>query len=615
MKKLHRSLVASAVLVALATPAMADNYEVRLQTGTFVPVLGQEIFGQTSASNGQADSILVQMPLVDIDLNTLDDDAIDADADDTWGDHMAVDEISRIQLTLQQGVTFGEDVSSTQKAACANGENSILPSALVYDITAGAAGTFVPAVACDGTPAVAAEGQVIWEVIQGGSPSDNNITIRFTNNSPTNDVSLKLIRFGQVQLNDLVDALGITSPHAAMLSNEYDAATLAGAGDDLDAEESSEGIVVLASTKTVVVDAVPNTMAALPRISVAANQLSFTNTLGNAALSDFDASDDVQFADLGTLQVRRAREATEFDNLGAAPNQIVFDEDLQPYGFTSDDELTVTLTDVNLPESNPYDTVGGSIFLTELGTCAAPAGVQIDGDIDWEAGTVTFDYGAENLNTTEIEATYKVCFVADGDIRIPVQQQTISAELAYDPINARYDNVTDDDGLYGPLLLNGCTASFFNVPLSNNASDLGYVRLSNTSSQDDVTGGVTGVLYRMDGSVVEGTNTNDNGEFPIGPEIAQHGTAVYTTADADLMVDGDTVAYSIPKAAGFAAADIDATGVERLRLVVTGAFPVCEGLGLIRAGNSVVNMTATTQGNGDAQGADDANDNRGNNTN
>lgn len=650
MKKLNRSLVATAILVATAAPAMAANYSVD-RVGA-LPVLAQEIFGVRvpAEANGQADNILVKAPNLHIDLNTL-------VADGTLnGDIFAGAETSTIQFTLNNGVTFGENLSTTQAMAGANGGAGVLFGRAF----GAAAGKLLPAVDAAGramtvagytydgatfgaTAAAVANNSIVFEVIQGGSTTDNNITIRFRRittleadaligaaSAVEANIAINSFEFGNYQLNDLVDSLNQDSTDKFVyMSNEY---TPAAAADLLAAKETTPRDRLLGSAPLLSVVVTPNTdygiVDGLRYISVASDQKLFTEAAYN---NQFLANDDVRYVKLGSLNIRRTRVCNAagagcdvvISGEGIIGNQIIMGEDLNDYSFTADDVISATLNNLVLPVNHPYQTSGaalGRIFLDEAGsTCndvTANPNANITGEvatINQPAGTATFNLTGNT--TAAIELTTEVCFYANGVNRIPVQPANISLTAVENPINARYDNARASDEAYGPLVLDGCTASFFNVPLANNNSgDLAFLRLSNTSATASK-GGVKARLFKMDGTVVTGTNTEADGLFTLGSELAQHATGVYTSAAVDNVdANGRTVAVSIPKAAGYDSAALDATGIDRLRLVAYGAFPYCEGLGLIRTANgNVVNMTATTQGNGDAQ-PDDTRLNRGNNT-
>ncbi len=647
MKKLNRSLVATAILVATAAPAMAANYSVD-RVGN-LPVLAQEIFGVRvpAEANGQANNILVKAPVVRVDLDT-------AAADGSLtGDIFAGAETSTIQFTLNNGVTFGENLNTTQALAGANGGAGVLFGRTF----GGAAGKLLPAVDAAGramtvagytydgatfgaTALAVAANSMVFEVIQGGSSTDNNITLRIRRitdaevtalvgaaNVAVASVAVNSFDFGNYQLNDLVDSLNQDSGDKYVyLSNEY---TPAAAADLLAAKETTSRDKLLASAPLISVVATPQTdysiAGGLRYISVASDQKKFTEAAYN---NQFLAADDVRYVNLGELIIRRTRVCTVAgagcDHVESeAGNQIIMGEDLNDYSFTADDVIVASLNNLVLPTNHPYKTNGsalGRIFLDQAGSDCSDTAANPNANITGEVAVVDQPNGKAVFtltgNTTAaIELPTQVCFYANGVDRIPVQPANITASVVEEPINARYDFARASDGNYGPLVLDGCTASFFNVPLANNNSgDQAFLRLSNTSATGSK-GGVKAKLYKMDGSVVTGTHTEADGLFSLGGEIAQHATAVYTSNAADSVdANGRTVAYSIPKAAGFDGAALDATGVDRLRLVAFGAFPYCEGLGLIRTANgSVVNMTATTQGNGDAQ-PDDTLLNRGNNT-
>jgi len=601
---LKKSAIATAVSLVISAPVLAVDYDVSLGTDTVVLV--EEIFGINPAeSNGQSDLTLVQMPNIDVDLDVT--SAIGAALGD--GDVFDDGGTSTVQLILGGDAQWGEDLSTTQLMACANGGAGAI-SGNVYNVTDGAAGVLVPATSCAGAAVGTAEGQIFYEVTQGGAPTDNTVTLRFTSdsNTPGDALSLDDFTFQGVKVKNLTNQLSSASAHAVMFSSEYNEEVESGVGlfaDDTDASENDAPVKIFGSKSSITLTATPLAAGSIRRIAVASDQKMFTNNI--PGITDFTAADDVNYVGIGSVQADiTVITAADIDASGpqAVVTTDIKGEDGLDFEYAGGDTHSMTLDGGNF---NAYAGVGGGIFLDDVDATVADK-CNVGGSGAMNAPTAVLSGGATATvtatndgtgtavfalqgNTVALTTEYDICFDADGTTDIDEEAQQMDITYTVDYFNARYDNVNATAGTYGPIQRNGCIASFFNIPASTN-TDVAYVRLTNTS--DASTGGVSGHIFAQDGTDL----VTAGFDLMAGAELAPHETAVFWSGEGDLTTGQGRTIYSIPDAAGIAAGQSVVDYVGRGRLVASGAFPVCEALGLLRTGDgSLFNMTATTQGN------------------
>ncbi len=590
---LKKTAVAAAVSVVISAPVLADGYDVTLKTDTVILV--EEIFGiNADESNGESDLTLVTMPTVNVDLG-----------DDDTGDMFGDGETSTIQFILGGDAQWGDDISTTQLLACSNGGTGGILGTL-------AAGTLVPATDCAGVANTLATTEIEYRVTQGGANTDNTVTIEFT--AGAEDLELLSFDFAGQKVKNLTNQLSSASAHSVMFSSEYNAAP---SEDALDISENDAPVKIFGSKSSITLTTDILTSDEMRRISVAADQLLFTDVI--PGITDFDETNDVEYVGIGSFQadITTILEA-DIDTSGP---QTVIGEDIKgedglDFEYAGGDVHGLVLSGGNF---NAYATTAGSIFLADLsaanedkcnlggsGVISDPTDVlsggataTVVGSMD-ATGTATFPLEG---NTVALTTEYDICFEADQATTIDEEALALNITYTVDYFNARYDEVDESGGPYGPIQRNGCIASFFNIPAADN-NDTAYVRLTNTS--DGSTGGVTGVLFAQNGSeVASGFDMMDGGT------LAPHETAVFWSGEGDVTTEQGRTIYSIPDAAGVASGNSAVAYVGRARLVASGAFPICEALGLLRTGDgSLFNMTATTQGNNLKLGQD-----RGNNAN
>jgi hypothetical protein len=322
-----------------------------------------------------------------------------------------------------------------------------------------------------------------------------------------------------------------------------------------------------------VVGGTATTDAARPLIQVASAEKKFTGTLGNAAKSDYDDGTAVAYIDLGTLTVSRAQYDSDGNGSLDAPvnkeNGLAFD-------YQGSDNIKVTLT----TESSTMD--GWSAYSkVYLSTAACNVAAGLFGTST--TNDVVIDVTGQT--TAQLEAGYNVCAVAKTTAVIP-ETNSITASVTADFFNARYMDQTTADKDYGVIRRNGCSVTLFNLP-NTSASDDAFIRFTNVSA---IAGSVRATVWLEDG-------TTSDVDVEIAPTIPAHGTLVFHTMDG--LSSGIYLGDELP---GFGA---ETSG--RTRIILTGAFPACEALGLVRSsdGGPLTNMTSTTySGDNSLFGAD-----------
>ncbi|WP_334022375.1 hypothetical protein [Alteromonas sp. S015] len=547
----------TALAVALTASATGSVVAADLEFASAAPatgvantvVLADVIFGNGNPGVGSEET-LITAPYVDFDLAV----ATVAPAGGA-GDNIVDGGTSTIKFTLGGGAVFGEDLSTTALATPFISATD--------DSTAG----------------------VTIEVEQGGAVGDNTITFTIENADANGDgsaLNLSTIMFGGYAVKNLTSALNPDSAaKRVQMGVEYVEATVG--ADDLDEVATTATdlpLTVFGSQAPVDVTVTPTlNLTNNFRINVGTGETTFTDTdsditTGEDGRPDFELDGDVTVVNLGTVQLNReVISATAFP---AAPNgELIKKENGDDFDFQGGDSHSVTF---NL-DSGALQ-VGSSIYLSTAADCSTAFG---NANIISDEETTSVTVGITG-NTTQLTSAYNVCYAIDDEEVIP-EVGAIDATWNVDFFNQRYDNVEVTDGSFGPLLRNGCIASFFNVPASGNA-DTAYIRLTNTSNVNE--GYIRGTLYAQDGEVL-------GQDVTIQPEdVAVHATQIFSTEGANRTTGAGEEIIDIETAFDVDGADYKG----RARLVLKGAFDTCEGQGLIRtAGGSLFNMTSTTQGN------------------
>src|SRR5690606_18020854 len=272
---------------------------------------------------------------------------------------------------------------------------------------------------------------------------------------------------------------------------------------------------------------------------------------------------------LGTLTIDRNNQgyAAGFARDAGKEDGTLFD-------FTGGDEISLVLSSVGGVDLRPYGTFqlqdttaagytgacdGSAISGSGVATAAAPGVVDIDFD-----------------NTAVLAKPHNLCAVKPAANTAVLPEVSLSAELNVDYFSARYTESRDVLDMER-VLRNGCQVTLFNLP-NVNAADNAFIRFTNTSNLE---GQVNAYVWTEDGEQVD-----------VGAEVLSnldaHATAVFhTNAGQSTGVYLGDVLPEFAETSG------------RSRIVLQGAFPSCEALGLVRSSNgTLVNMTSTTYSDG-----------------
>lgn len=546
----RKSTLAMAITAAAASgSAFAGDLDYTSGT-TGAVVLANEVFG-----TGSADT-LVAVP----DVTFIVDDADDA---------LANGNVVTIKLTLDKGAVFGEDLSSLDKWEDAG-------VTLVFSTDDGAVPLVVGGVGAGNTTGLgtiaADSGFSAVSVTQGGAIGDNTVTFQLTVAANLTATTFDEVQVAGFKVKNLTSALarGVSTPQVKMGAEFRNiTSTITDTDSALVIFTSQDGVELTADTVSDYDDTVVGLRA---RIDVADTELSFTDDpagtgSGTGASQDFDETDNVAYVYLGEIAVDRT---TYTDALSATAN--VKKEDANDFDFNGSDTLTVRLT------SSSSLAAFSSVYLRPDATdgvsdCSATSGGAIVGTaVSGDANSKDFDLSG--TSTTDLSTGFDICLVANGTTTIPESTFSASLDVAY--FNPRYTNSADALS-YGPLLRNGCQVTLFNLP-NPASSDAAFIRLTNVSEKP---GAVRGFIWTQDGDQID-----LNSE--LTESLAAHATAVYTTTPGANGYLGDSMAT------------FDTVTTGRHRIVLQGAFPACEALGLIRTPAGVLsNMTSTTY-SGDA---------------
>lgn len=464
--------------------------------------------------------------------------AIPVSTYDVSNNALAIGDVATVKYTLNKGAVFGEDLSDIDKWAASNANLTFV------------FGTKTVTVGGAGAPYVQ-DGDFTIVVDQGGAIGDNTVTFKIT--AAIAD-TLDDVVYGQVRVKNLTAALerGVGTPTVSLGAEFRNVTT--------NVTDTARAPVVLRSQNGVELDGTLTSYEAggrRARIDVADTELSFTGNLpantGANAAQDFDAGDNKPFVDLGTLKVVRTKY-----NAGA---DVVKKENGDDFDFQGDDKPIITLT--STASMAAYSSVALNAVADPCGTGTAVATGTLIGN------SVTISLA--NQNTAQLEAGYNVCATAGGATAIP--ESSFDAALAVTYFNNRYTDSADTLS-YGQVLRNGCQVTLFNLP-NVNAADKGMIRLTNVS---ELPGSVRASVWTEDGQKI------DDGAL-LTNTLAAHATTVFHT-NANLA-SGVYLGDVLPE---FAALENG-----RHRLVLQGAFPACEALGMVRSPNgTLTNMTSTT---------------------
>ncbi|HOY21983.1 MAG TPA: hypothetical protein PK002_02465, partial [Cellvibrio sp.] len=287
---------------------------------------------------------------------------------------------------------------------------------------------------------------------------------------------------------------------------------------------------------------------------------------GLAASSDFDETNNSKLITLGTLKV--VRNLTGY----VADTTLLKKENGDEFDFQGSDDIAVTLTSAS-------SLAGYSAIYLSTAACAVttPGGSFVGAPVTGDANSVKISLTGQD--SIQLQTGYNVCAVASGTAAIP-EATTFDANLKIEYFNPRYTRSVSTFN-YGPILRNGCQVTLFNLPTVGSSDDA-FIRLTNVSGK---AGSVRAFVWTEDGQKIDVNST-------LVTSLAGHATTVLHTA-----ADQNTGTYLGAKMPTYAAATAG-----RHRLVLQGAFPACEALGLIRTPAGVlVNMTSTTYSGDDSR--------------
>lgn len=552
MKKIIAKSALALAIASVSASVFAVGTFVTTPTVDRPVVLANEVFGATSNSTPVATPETLYT--VETTMNTI-TEAITAPA--------AAAQVATVKLTLNKGAVFADDLSTIDKWA------GSLATKLEFDFDAAGAPVVVGGA---GSPYVQNADYEI-KVDQGGTIGSNTVTFKITNTKAASATPAAALAVGskllsvktkQIAVKELTTALarGVGSPQVNLgveFRNVNTAVT-----------DTAPSVIVFKSQDGVAFGRTANgytnplitdytaTVGLRSRIAVSSLEKKFTTGLGTAAAQDFDEINDLDFVDFGNLTIVRT----------LANADEVKKENGDDFDFNSDDEINVTLSN----EVN-FDAYSKVVLRPGVGSACSAAVVAGDKSAVPVAGSKEVVVSLKGQTTTQLNAGYRVCAVAKTTAVIP--EDTFTAKLDVTYFNPRYTNSKDSID-YGRVLRNGCQVTLFNLP-NVSASDDAFIRVTNVSEKP---GAVRVSVWPEAG----GEKTIDTNTVVVASLPAHATTVLHTAAD---QTTGTYLGAKLPT--------YGAVTTGRHRLVVQGAFPACEALGLIRTPAGVlVNMTSTT---------------------
>lgn len=387
-------------------------------------------------------------------------------------------------------------------------------------------------------------------VSAGGTSNDNQITINIVNGAGMDLKNINLSGFKVKNLKSSLERVGAGSTRwtTAALEVRNNPGNTAADFDNTVATNVIASIngVTLTSAANGYTTAAPTERA---RINVADEQKKFTTSVGTTSATDFNPGQNS--LRLGDLTIQRGL-------LGTIPASK---EDGTLFDFTGSDTLTLALAGTN-------DLTGyGQFYLTTDATCTNANKVGTGSAVAANNTSVPLTL----TNTAILGTPLQLCAQATGTQRIA--EAGIAANLNVKYYSVRYTN-SEATADYGRVLRNGCQVSLFNLP-NVNAADNAFIRFTNTS---ELAGQVNAFVWTEDGRQLDL-------DKEVFSSLGKHQTVVLHT-NAAQKGSGVYLGDALPT---FGA---ETTG--RARIVLQGAFPSCEALGLVRSSNgTLVNMTST----------------------
>ncbi|WP_039915851.1 hypothetical protein [Cellvibrio mixtus] len=554
MKKI---IAKSALALAIATVS-GGVFAGTLVTDTFPVKLAEEVFGTGNTTDGSETSsidTLVATPAVTYSITT--------DGPIVGG------QIATVKFTLDKGAVFGEDLSDINKWATST-------AVVSFGFAAAAPGVATLTIADDNNTDITLNPltnnpDYVISVDSGGAIGDNTVVFKIVSSGTAAALaapSLVTAKLAQVKTKNLTSALKKGGAKPVKLGVEFRRVTAPVVTDTATAAVIFDSAPVAKLTGTFTDYTAGGGRA---RIDVADTEKTFTGLLaastGLNASKDFDVTgvgfENTRLITLGTLQV--VRNAT-----GYVGDTLLKKENGDEFDFQGSDEISVTLT-------SSSSLAGYSAVYLSTAACAVttPGGSFVGVPVAGDANSVKISLNGQD--SIQLATGYNVCAVANGTGVIP-EASEVTANLNIEYFNPRYTR-SESAFNYGPILRNGCQVTLFNLP-SVSAADDAFIRITNVSEKP---GAVRVSVWPETG----GEKTIDTNTVVV-ESLAAHATAVLHT-NADLSGSGVYLGSKLP---GYTALPGG-----RHRLVIQGAFPACEALGLVRASNGqgpLTNMTSTT---------------------
>lgn len=394
------------------------------------------------------------------------------------------------------------------------------------------------------------------KVTAGGTSNDNQVTITITDAAAVTDMqNITVSGFKVKNLKTLLERVGESSIRKTSATLEVRNNTTSNGPADYATAKAEEVIVAING----VVFSSTNTVDNREMLNIMKGQENFTIAKGTLAKSDFGPGQP--HVTLGTLDVKRG----VYDTIKASK------EDGTLFDLTGSDKLTITFS----AESELDSYAGAGLYLAKAGTACGAAAQKI-APKSIAGQSAEFELTG---NDVTLDQSLAVCVEATGKRMEELKSLTANAEIAQgDYYSARYTNSKGGPLPYGSIGASGCTVTLFNLP-NVGAKDKGFLRLTNTSVYP---GKVSATVWAQNGDKLET-------ETKILDTLAPHATAIFHTNPAQATNLATNQIYLGDSLTGFVEGE---TG--RSRIILQGAFPSCEALGLIRSENgTLVNMTST----------------------
>ena len=507
MKKTNL-IMKSAVALALAGVSSA-SFATTSTGSVAAPIkLAYHMFGNGTNSTVDSDDTLIQAPTVQLNV----DDAGLANSDTVT-----------LKYTLNKGAVFGSTITNANLVGAAG-------AGAVAAATPSGANLFI----YDG------DGYSAATVLSGGQIGDNTVVIQLTKNA-TMGGEEKMFKFGAYKVKNLQAAGLDTVDNTISVGQEYRNLTHP-------VTETVTPVQIFIAKRALTATITANGAAALPRIQVASNNQKFTNTVGNAAKSDFDATNDVLILDLGTAQL--------------ALDGTVNKEDGNAYDFNGGDSIALSVAGA-AGGLAAYAGTGAGVWL-ETGGCTAPVtvatpGTSYPGTLNNTTGAISF---ALTGNTAQVTGSYHLCAKANGTTSIA--EITTGWAPAYQVtwFNPRYINQPIAGTAFGTVYNNGVTQTVPYMLSGTNTNYTTYLRVQNTSS--------------MAGAVK--VSCLKNSVAMLTGDISQNATAWTAASAVATRLGAYQAALFTPAQVAAACGANGAAGGDFSYVRVTGEFPSMDAI-------------------------------------